>query len=84
MIAARHSAIRAPRRCARSMVCWAIIYSAALASTNGKRRQALPPLKLDQAEELIRVTGASVFSEHLARERALISRKLNPCGAQEG
>ncbi|MCG8594625.1 MAG: AAA family ATPase [Kiloniellales bacterium] len=81
---ARRTIELAQRRGARMAECRAaIIYSAALIAVSGKRRQAPPPLKFDQAEELIRVTGASVFSERLARERALMSGKLYSCGTQE-
>ncbi|MDJ0944954.1 MAG: adenylate/guanylate cyclase domain-containing protein [Kiloniellales bacterium] len=74
----------AQRRGARMAECRAsIIYSAALVAAQGERPKKALPLKFDQAEKLIEMTGASVFSKRLTRERALTLRKLNPCGAQE-
>jgi tetratricopeptide (TPR) repeat protein len=75
----------AQRRSARLAECRAsvICASALLAAYDGGRR-AEAVLGFDRAEELIQITGASVFSERLANERAVICAPLRPAAVQEG
>lgn len=74
----------AQRRGARLAECRAsMIYASALFAAGGDARKAEALLRLERAEKLIDVTGASVFVAPLARLRALIADSRHPLAAQE-
>ncbi len=73
----------ARRRGARLAECRAaMIHAAALAASGGGRKADALGL-LDEAEALIRVTGASVFVDPLARHRRRVSDDTHPLAVQE-
>lgn len=80
---ARETIQLAQQRSARMAECRAsITYASALYASDGPKEQG--QALFARAEDLIRMTGADIFSGRLARERACITAITRPSAGQEG